>query len=328
MVDPVGRRLYPNPFWALDDEPQSNANEASKAAEPEVISLYYQSSISSLAPPAPTPAKSEAAVSATQVKKPWYSKTKDWLWNLFGINKKSPTDISEDSSIGDPIDNGAPVLSSPEAREQKRLSQTLAELNRELVYRLKDISEFEEEMRKSNSNKLDKLIFMQLIYSSLHQKNLKEEGSIASQKFILDLHAKNKELQKSYYSLLEDISNRAKTTKILHWTGIGLTAGVVGAIAVTFATGGAAALVGSAALSMMTLAKGGTTLSEGIVKYKNDLKTGELFIVSQDSKANSKLTDDELANLQSNDEDIGNLLKTIRHHLDNQSKAERANFNT
>lgn len=332
MVSPVGPRLYPNPYWVLDEEQNINENTAKKedSAAAEVVSLYYQSSISSMADHAFSPAKQDASekITASQTQKTWFSRSKDWLWNLFGIAKNQPAaQLTGDVEDGNPIDNGIPRLAAPDDTDQRQMSKTVSDLNRDLSNRLKDISEFEEEMRKSGGNKLDKLIFLQLVYSSLYQKNLKEESSVAAHRHLMDLYNKNKTLQKTYYNLLDDINSRAKTKKILHWTNIGLTAGIVGALAVTFATGGTAAiLLGGVGISLLSLGKGATTLTQGVMQYKNDRKTGDMFIISQDTKANTKSINDEMTKMQSNDEDISSLLKTIRHHLENQSRAERANF--
>lgn len=328
MIEPVGPRLFPNPHWIFDgaaEEPTTTKKNVS--AEAEVASLYYQSSIMSLAAPETQPAKSAvtaAKVETSQPQKSWFGRTKDWLWGLFGLEKKQPTDASQ--TFDDEILDGIPRLAPPETKENKRMARTIAELNREFVNRMKDIAEFEEEMRKSSSNDLDKMIFMQLVFSSLYQKDLKEDGNITAHQQVLAMHDRNKTLQKTYYDMLEEITRRAKTNEVLHWTGIGLTAGVVGALAVSFAIGGPVAVIGSVAIGLMSLAKGGTTMSEGILKYKNDRKTGDMFIIGQESKANSKRIDDEMGNMQMNDDDVGKLLKTIRHHLDNQSRAERANF--
>ena len=49
-----------------------------------------------------------------------------------------------------------------------------------------------------------------------------------------------------------------------------------------------------------------------------------MHVVGQDSKATNKKLSSEIDELRNLDEDIAAIIKTIRHHLDNQSQAERA----
>jgi len=187
------------------------------------------------------------------------------------------------------------------------------------------MAEFEEEMRQATSKKLDKLIFFELVESSMRQRQLKEDGSVLNYENILSSQKKNKDLQTKYFDLIDEINSRSRTNKVLHWVNVSATVGIVATMAATFATAGAGSLL-LAGIPYMTLAKGGTTLAEGVLKYKNDLKTGELFVVGKESKANSSKINEHLSDLQVSDEEIGQLLKTIRHHLENQSRAERASF--
>lgn len=331
--------FHPFPSWELAREVTASQGQESVGAlkenvgaEEEVASLWYQSSLKSMAEPEKAATATDASVQIEKksVVRQYLGRAKEWLWNLFGWSEKAQeTESSENSPVATIGDLASPRLSTPEYTDKKRLKNTLAELNREFVYRLKDISEFEEEMRRSSSNQLDKLIFLELIYSSLLQKQLKEESGEALQQELLKLHRDNEKLRETHYNLLDEINNRAKTQSVLHWTNIGLTVGLMGGIAAGFFTGGASLLVTgiiSGGTGLASLAKGGTTLLEGHLKYKNDLKTGELFVINRESKANSKRMDDEIGNLQEIDEDIGAMLKMIRQHLDNQSQAERASF--
>ena len=129
-----------------------------------------------------------------------------------GLDPAAGLDLDEGNevnSIGvdDSHAGGAPQLQHPEANDHKRISQAIAKLNRELVNRLKDIAEFEEEMRKSSSSKLDKLIFLHLVNSSIAQKKLKESNSLISHDQIMSLHKKNQELQKTYFDLIDTIQS-------------------------------------------------------------------------------------------------------------------------
>jgi hypothetical protein len=326
MIEPIRFSTYQSTSWPdmkVDGLEQGHPSKDDfKPAEAEIASLYYQSSIQSLKPPIDPLAASKQAVKAAQEQKKEKStlqKVTDWFWNLIGWGKKEEA-IENLAAEEDASAPNAPILQSPEAIDQQKLSHAIAELNRELVNRLKDLAEFEEEMRRSTSKQLDKLIFKTLIFSSLDQKKIKERLGTLDQEDILKLHQRNKELQKTYYSLADEITSRAKTNKILHWVSIGNSVGIVGLLALSIATAGSALPV---ALGLASITKGGLTLANGILKYKNDLATGELFIVSQETKKNSAGINDKINELQTTTEEIASLLKTIRHHLDNQSRAER-----
>ena len=306
--------------------------ETRKKAE-DSTSGYYVTTLQSLATAKQAidlePALNE--LKTEKEKKSLLGRAKEWLWSLFGFGKKEPavsveeTENENDSPTSSSHIEHTPRLPHPEATSDKKLSKAILELNKELVTRLKDMAEFEEEMRQATSKKLDKLIFFQLVESSMRQRQLKEDGSVLNYENILTTQKKNKDLQSKYFNLIDEINSRTKTNKALHWVNVGATVGIVTTIAATFATAGLGSVL-LAGIPYMTLAKGGTTLAEGILKYQNDLKTGELFIVGKESKTNSGKINEHLSDLQISDEEIGQLLKTIRHHLENQSRAERACF--
>lgn len=315
MIEPV------RPSPALDFDYRLDSD----GAETVIASIYYQDTLKPAEPKNLTAdsaslqnGKKEIEKSLTTTEKSFFSKAKDWLWSLFSWGQKTPAAVasSEMRGIVGTADDGTPRLEAP----NKQLAQT-----QELVWRLKDIAEFEEEMRQSSSTQLDKLIFLHLVSSSLLQKRLKEEMSIHAQQELMELYKKNKELQKTYYSVLDEINSRAKTNSILHWVNIGATAGIVGSVALAFATGGGS-LVIALGLSLSSLGKGGTMLSEGILKYKNDLETGKLFVITQETKGNSSHIQEELQAMGASGNEISELLKMIREHLENQSNAERASF--
>lgn len=326
MIDRITPRTSPNPYYDLDFvSSETNVDEYSlihQAADAEVASLYYQSSISSLAESKVVENTATTKVTSSQTQKTWFSKSKDWLWSLFGI-KQDVSVKAEGSENDDPIDNGVPRLNEPGLKDQKRMLRTIAD--QDLVHRLKDIAEFEQEMLTSGSNSLDKLIFLQLIACSLFQKELKEEETFNNQMFILNMHERNKKLRDTKYVLADEIQKLNDSTKILHWTNIGLTGAIVGTMAAAFATGGGSVLM-NIGMGMLSLGKGGVTLASGITRKKADHETGELFMVGQEHKHNAREIDDEMGLLVGLNEEVGELLKTIRKHLDNQSRVERSFF--
>ena len=71
----------------------------------------------------------------------------------------------------------------------------------------------------------------------------------------------------------------------------------VGGTAVAFAVSGPLGIF-AVGLPLSYLGKGITTLTDGILKYQSDRKTGELFVVKQDRKANASDKQEEMAKMQ------------------------------
>lgn len=326
MTDPIDSIHIQNPYeWAI----KASIKEHTLGAEETVASLYYQSSISSLASVKPETDQAALKIENTETKKSFLGRTKDWLWGIFGWGQQQPVSEleSDDASIDDEADedvlSGGPKLSEPEYKYQKRLSQSITDINRDLVNHLKEIAEFEEEMRKSSSGKLDKLLFMSLVDSSLRQKQLNHSRSLLAHEDLLDLHKKNKELHKAHFALMDSIDSENRTRGVLKWVNIGLTTMTVGGTAIAFASGGSALAIG---MPIALLGKAGTMIFDGILKYKADGKTGDLIVIKQETKANAANERENLTQMQNLDGEIATLLKKIRQILDNQTKAERASF--
>lgn len=334
MVDSIQSSTAPLMWPNNDSEPLSLAlptKEDLHAAEEEVASLYYLTSLKSLAEPPTQQNPAVKACEAKAIEKSFLGKAKDWLWELFGWTQKPPIPEVESESnqknedIKDLASGGTPKLQPPEAKDQKRISQAISDLHRELGTRLKEIAEFEEEMRNSSSNNLDKLIFIHLVNSSLNQKKLKESGSLMAQEEVINLHKKNQELHKAYFNLVDLINSENKARGVLKWINVGLTAITVGGTFAGFAFGGPAGIF-AVGMPLALMGKGSTMLTDGILKYKSDVRTGELVVVKQETKDNSSAITEKLSDRQALQEVTG-LLKSIRNLLDNQAKAERASFN-
>lgn len=336
MVEPI-RSTAPQTWPALPKEPLTSAVSPSKddlrPAEEEVASLYYQSSIKSLA--VQMPAEKALAMQADEKKateKSIFGKAKDWLWGIFGWGKAQPVaeePIDPVQNVGndtreDPFAGGTPRLQAPDNSDKKRLSQSIADLNQH-VNRMKDTIEFEEEMRKTSSGQLDKLIFLQLINFSINQKKLKEATGLILREDLIYFHNKNKTLQEKHYNLVDAIVSENKARGVLKWINVGLTAVAVGGSALGFAIGGPAGFF-AVGIPLSLIGKGTTTLIDGILKHKNDNRTGDLVIVKQETKANHSTTTERMSEMQATDAEVAALLKMIRQHLDNQTKAERASF--
>jgi hypothetical protein len=284
------------------------------------------------------PSKEVAKAEAKAPEKSFLGRIGNWLWSkaeslysmitgVFQPAKEAEESADQnDGTTATPGLDKIPKLQSPEVESQKKLSLLLADINRKLLNSLKDIAEFEEEMRKSNSSKMDKLIFVQLFHSSMDQKKLRENAAIDIQEDLFKRHKDNKGLQKAYFDLLADIQSRAKTDKILHWINVGATAGIVGATAIAGFTGGLGAGALAIALPLSYIGKGIVTATQGILSYKADMKTGEMTVVRDDMQANSSLIEERIGDLEISDQSMADLLEVIRKVIENQGKAERASF--
>jgi len=333
-IDPIHSSVWTPPVWP-SSETTANAyaiptKEDQETAGTEIASLYYQSSLQSLKAAELTTQEGKQSIEDVQKQaesKSFIGKIADWVWNLFNWGKASPaaeTSEGKNRTISTPDQYSVPKLESPEERDHRKLAKEIADLYQHVV-KMKDAAEFEEEMQRASAGQKDKLIFTELVACSMAQKSIKELFSIVDQMDLLELHEKNTQLQKVYYSKIDDTLFWTKLNKGLGWVNVGTTAGISGVTAVTFATGGGGAVLGLA-IPLLSVVKGGTTLVIGIINYKSEQKTGEIFVISQETKANSDRINDYLNSMGSANQEIGQLLKTIRHHLENQSRAERASF--
>lgn len=310
--------------WAL----KGSIKEDLHGAEGEVASLYYQTTIASMAPANPKATQTVLKTESIETKKSILSRTKDWLWSIFGWGQPQPSSNVSDDQLNEDGANedlliGGPKLPEPAYNYQKRLSQTLTDRNRDLVNHLKDISEFEEEMRKSSSGNLDKFFFMSLVESSLKQKQLSQSKSLLAQEELLDLHKKNKELHKKHFALMDSINSESWIRGILRWINASLTGATIGGTAIAFASGGTAFAI---CLPIALIGKSVGMIFEGILKYQSDGKTGKLIILKQETKKNTTNERERLSDMQMMDGEIAALLKKIKQLLDNQTKAERESF--
>lgn len=339
MIDPIRPSAdHLTPYQTSGDALlKAKSKEDTHGAEQEVASLYVTTLQSLTHSTDPSPKDQAMQVGAQEeVNRSLLGRVKNWLWAILGWNPSTPTHETSTSPIGEEADQNpaipkqslsgeAPKLQAPEPMDKKRLSKAIDDLNRDLVHRLKDMAEFEEEMGKSHSSKLDKLIFFHLIHRSIEQKKLKEVSSLIVKEDLLELHKKNKGLQKQHFSLADAILAENKTRDVLKWVNMGLTVIAVGGIAVGVAAGGLTGIV-AVGTPLSFIGKGIATAFDGVLKYQNDVRTGDLTLIKQEKKTNTNKKQERISDMQTHDGAIVALIKTIRHHLDNQTKAERGSF--
>lgn len=331
-------------------KPFNPTKEKQEIDAKKATSLYYMTTLSSLAEPLELSVEKQIEIPATESKiveksfmdraKDWFWNTKDWLWNMVGLGSMEA--ISETEAVADiekisetidgpPAGNsaksvdlsagGIPQLERPDAEQKERLEKSIRNLRQELL-KQKDITESLEEY---NTNQLDNIIFLRLIDHSIKQKKLKESASIQDQEDLLFLHKKNDGLRKAHYELVDAILAQNKTREVLKWINVGFSIVTVGGTAIAFAVGGPLGLIG-AALPLSMLGRGVNTIYDGILKFDNDNKTGELVPIKSESQSITSNKKEKMKHIQVTNEDIAELWKLIRGILDMQSKHERASF--
>lgn len=313
MVDPissVSSRPYIGTSYTYSDSVPEQKKANSAAAE--ASSLYYATTLQSLQP----------ALSAKKEEKSFLTGCIDWVKSLFGWGSPT-TAVSEEKNSVSAIKPLGAIPQLPPA--DKRLAEAVSTLHRELAQQLKESADFEEELQKASSARMDKLVFVHLFKSSLLQRELKQGINLQAYDEIMERQQKNKDLRQATYAVIDEINRRAKTDSVLKWINIGTTGGTIASLALSFAIGGATGGIGVLAVAtpLLGIAKGSLTLSQGILKYQNDLETGKLYSLNHESKRNSTVIKDELQTMQMGDEEIASLLKAIRELIDNQSEAER-----
>lgn len=333
MIEPISSRSTED-LWAAYAERQKQIADSqigTDDAEEEVVSLWYLSSVKSMQSSVEEDNKKieSSSIQSNKIEQSRFQRFTTWLWGLFGgSNPKESTEIADQQT--DAVEENisvalprTPQLQPPELISNERLVKAIADINKDLLHRIKDTAEFSEEMR--NSNDMDRLILFHLVSKSLDQKRLKEEAGLELHEHILNLQKLNKELHKKHYCLLDDINATAKTNQMLHWVSVGSSVGVVGTLVAGYLTGG---LTGVFAFTIpaLNILKGGATGVEGVMKYKNDLRTGEVTNVNHDIKVNRNNIESEVnGRLPIGDEEISHLLKSIREHLANYNKEVRMN---
>lgn len=246
-------------------------------------------------------------------------KVGDWIWNFIsGSSSKDETEVSP--TDGKPQNNGGiPKLDKPDEMDSDDQWHKLISEMQKMVDREKDIFNFEEEMQKGGPEKL--LVYQFNLYMT--QKENKETAITVGQKRIMEKHADNANLEKKNFSIKDDLNNDARKVKFLGWVNLGTTIGIGGMLAAAFWTGGVLGGVLLIAQPALSLVKGGVTLAEGWMKYKNDLKKGELLVLGQDIRLNFEAMGDELKTIKLTDEEVAELLKSVRKALENYYQAAR-----
>ena len=349
------------PDWHVEKEKATSEGlkptkmkEEHDAKKAPPTSLYYMTTLSSLATDTEDKQiiEEEIEQSAPENKlvdksyfdraRDWFWDTKDWLWNIVGLGKSEPVSATrglknlEDTESINATDNsvstkktiraqdsagGVPQLERPDAEQNERLDKSIRALRQELL-KQKEITESVEDY---NSSQLDKIIFLRLVDASIKQKKLKESSSIQSQEDLLHLHKKNGKLRKAHHELVDAIIAQNKTREVLKWVNVGLSIVTVGGAAVAFAVGGPLGPL-AVALPLSIIGKGTTTIFDGILKYTNDTRTGELVPIKSESQLITSNKKEKMKHIQVTNDDIAELYKMLRNILDMQSKHERANF--
>lgn len=328
--------LYDEAIWhieagnrLLQDQPVDSAKRDEHAADPEVVSLYYLSSLQSLkeiAQPIFEQAKQSADIAvAEKSEKSIVQSVKDWFWGWFGHGTKetdfATLDPQASQSNSLPL-GSSPTLQPPEQLDHDRLKKAIADINQTLLWRMKDTQEFEEELRKSSSKKLDKLILTHIKNCSMEQRDLKQISSVFAHEELHQRHKDNKEIQKKTGTIADDLNKGKNIAKSLKWINISLTGGMILGTAMAYFTGGASAVI-QVALPLASVLKSGTTLTDGVVKYKNSLREGELRGYKENTRANNATIHDKLQVVQNHDDEIAHVLKSLRKQLKDHSENER-----
>lgn len=328
MTDPISARVTPLDWSDAIHESHTvlapNKDEVENASK-VISATYYQSSIQSLAVVQEAPQKSNS-VELNSEKKSVFRRAYNWFKGLVGLGSKEETTVAEtakNSSVEKQASptTGVPKLKTPEHDSEKKLAEALRELNDELIKRQKDSAEFEAEMNRIGGSK-DACLFINIIKLHQEQENIKQTSIRLDHDDMMIRHKKNKELHTLYHELRQEIAGKAKVNKVLKWINVGSSVGIVGSVALAFATGGASA-IWSFALPLFSLSKGALTIAQGTLKSKTDKDTGELSLVNHETEKNSGRMDIHLETMQLHGDEIKVLLDEIRRHLDAQAETTK-----
>lgn len=339
-IEPIGVEYRTTDHFPIAPILTEPPEQDRTAAEAEVTSLYYVTTLQSMQATstegAPTPASAALAVERQPSEKSLLARAGDWMWgaaqafwnqitSIFQSNTTTEKgQLQAEQPVGVPLDH-IPKLSPPEVEQQRKLTERILELNRELTRSFKEIADFEEELQKSNSHNMDRLVFVHLIASSLEQKKLREEGGVNVQEETLELHEKNKKLHVALYDLIDEACKHAHAEKVVHWVQIGSHVASLATFAIAaFLLGPASAL--GVAIPLSSISSGILRLTQDHFQAQVNTATGNITVTKHDMSANGTAIEGKLEDLQGVTQDIGSILKAVRLLIEKQGQAERANF--
>lgn len=236
----------------------------------------------------------------------------DCFYQLCGFTPNKTND-TVDSSID--LDMVKETIADTD--ENNEVMKSISALNKELIQQMQDQKELERELQ----NHFDRVILTETIARIQFQRDLKDVFAREHYQDIMYYQEENRELQKKFYSLKEEIQGHEKNCTALKIASACVTVATIGVFAASFAVGvGVMAL----AMPMSGLSKTGLILLQGSIKHIKRGKEGEMFIVKHERERNSEFIANRLQEGKSYSSESSQLISTMKSHINNNSSTIKA----
>lgn len=246
-----------------------------------------------------------------------------WVWGCIFGQTVSPVLVGDKTDDSDKTSTvgGTPKLEKPAEMDRRSLLKLTDEL-KAMTQRTKDINEDGREMMKDNPQAREAQLYLLLLITIKNQIKNKQAGELLTKTEIFRQQGLNKEIQQNYFSMLEDISKRASTSKVLGWVNVaigGSLAAATGAAIVTGGLGGVLVVIPA----VLSLVKGGIEIWKGVLKYENGLKTGEIEQLKLERTLNQEQIKKGIEHMADDVKAITNYSKDLAHLSNNRFEATR-----
>jgi hypothetical protein len=301
--------IIPNEPAVVAAPEESVMDEALKAIVAKRQAEYYRDTIAKAVSDDKVTAKTELANKSEPAAFSLWS----WIKSFFTTAEKTAADAEikeeeESQQEAKPADLPAHLFFphlAPLVDSKKEMEESFRELVGEINQREKDRAEKSKELAGQ--------------YHSLHhlnnallvQREIRSNETLLSHDEIKHLHGRNKKIRKEYYDLTEEIEKHRKTESTLKWVNVGQTVGLIGIIALSFATGGAGGVL-LGAQSALAISIGATEITKGFISKLANEKSADLIMANHSIKNHTDKVSRQLNTMSLSTTNLFDLWKIMR----------------
>lgn len=317
-----------------------NSPEINEVAKPvkKPDNTYYQSSIASLATDTSTATTTTIETKKKSFWGDWFSTIYNWF-NVSVLGKSPSVNETDTTSVNgtSPLST-TPQLAEPYRSSRDKHAEHVLELQRRLAKDLENLRSDEDDLQNMSTRSFDAFLQKAFLSAFMQQTDLKRQMSTDEGKSMLEIHSEKRELHKKQFAIEDDLVSKTKTSKYLHWvnvaTNIGITIGIIGLTVMSMLNPPAGGILAGAFNGLMTglgitqpvlfIAKGVNSGGQVYINYQTEKLSSKMFSITQESKKMDNIISEKSTNLQDLEEEIAQMLKTVRQLLENHNEATRA----
>lgn len=291
-----------NDFQEAEHHHEAIQQPISKFSQDVIISSKNEKSSTIASKPVPVPAESKSL----------WRRAIDCFYQLCGLTPNETID-TVDSSVN--LDMVKETIADTD--ENNEIMKSISALNKEIIQQIQDQKDLEQELK----NNFDRVLLTETIARIQFQRDLKDLFAREHYQDIMRYQEENRELQKVFYNLKEEIQGHEKNCAALKIASACVTVATIGIFAASFAVGvGVMAL----AMPMSGLSKSGLILFQGSIKHIKRGKEGEMFFVKHQREQNSESIANHLQEAKSCNSESSKLISTMKAHINNNAATIKA----